>query len=264
MGGAVFPPCWLFGLRCPSTRAYRRLGGPGLGGSPGELAQMNCPQHFCRQCLSPQWAPTAPASPRRPSKTSRKVWPRLLERHCFGPGSWCTRDIVLPSKSGDAVYPSPAELLHSSTRGFHNQMLWACRLLMPEPKAKESDIGLRILTLVGDLLLYISSPVCGSPTQGVMGFHSITHAPLLPFCWVSSLHLWIRISFLVGSSVFVFVFVFISGGSAMGWDFGVLMSGSELTFLLFCHRHDESTLNYWFFLNQCHINRHNSTPSQWW
>ena len=30
MGGAVFRLCWLFGLRRPSTGAYRLLGGPGL------------------------------------------------------------------------------------------------------------------------------------------------------------------------------------------------------------------------------------------
>lgn len=109
-----------------------------------------------------------------------------------GPGSYKVTAFALalgvhktlgkPSKSGVAVYPSPVELLCPSTSGFHNQMLCACLLLMPEPKAKESDMGLRILTLVGDLLLYMSSPVCGSPTQGVMGFDYITRAPLLPFC----------------------------------------------------------------------------------
>ena len=31
MGGAVFPPCWLFGLRQPSTGAYWLFGGANGG-----------------------------------------------------------------------------------------------------------------------------------------------------------------------------------------------------------------------------------------
>ena len=100
-------------------------------------------------------------------------------------------------------------------------------------------MGLRTLTPMREPLGCNYFPACELPIQeeGIL--------PVLQKC--PSYHLIVfgyRISFLVGSSVFVFVFVFISGGSAMGWDFGVLMSGSELTFLLFCHRHDESTLNY--------------------
>ena len=39
MSGAVFPPCWLSGLRHPSTGAYRLLGGPGLGAyDPGKMS----------------------------------------------------------------------------------------------------------------------------------------------------------------------------------------------------------------------------------
>ena len=31
VGVALFLPCWLFGLRCPSTEAYRLLGGASGG-----------------------------------------------------------------------------------------------------------------------------------------------------------------------------------------------------------------------------------------
>ena len=31
MGGSEFPPCWLFGLRRPSTRAHTLLGGANGG-----------------------------------------------------------------------------------------------------------------------------------------------------------------------------------------------------------------------------------------
>ena len=60
---------------------------------PGALTQMNSPRHFCHQCLCPHAEPQPPpASPGRPSKTSRWVWPRLLQSHCFCPGSWSTQD----------------------------------------------------------------------------------------------------------------------------------------------------------------------------
>ena len=57
MGGALFPPCWLFSLRCSSTGAYRLLGGTRshlqndslLGSSclwlfPGPLLPVSCPR----------------------------------------------------------------------------------------------------------------------------------------------------------------------------------------------------------------------------
>ena len=82
--GGVCLPCWVFGLRCP------RMGscwvGPGLrdGGLPWGLAPVNCYfQCLCslvsRSCLYVHW--------RRPSSTSRWVWPRLSLLFSLGLGA---------------------------------------------------------------------------------------------------------------------------------------------------------------------------------
>lgn len=53
-GWTVFPPHWLFGLKCSSTGAYRLLGGPGLGGVvASELMPISTLQNYCYQCLCP-------------------------------------------------------------------------------------------------------------------------------------------------------------------------------------------------------------------
>ena len=39
---AMFPPCWLFGLRCSSTGAYRRLGGARPWWENGGLQESSC------------------------------------------------------------------------------------------------------------------------------------------------------------------------------------------------------------------------------
>ena len=60
--------------------------------------------------------------------------------------------LCVPSKSGVSVSPRPVELLQSSPAGLQSQMLWALLLPLPGPEAGETNVGLRILTPVGDLL----------------------------------------------------------------------------------------------------------------
>ena len=69
-------------------------------------------------------AGTAAAPPpfsRRPSKTSRWVWPRLPSNYFFCPGSGNVWDLCVPSKSGVSISHSPLVLLKASN-------YWACTL----------------------------------------------------------------------------------------------------------------------------------------
>ena len=50
-------------------------------------------------------ATAAPCLPRRPSKTSREVWPRLLWSHCFCPQSQCTQDLVYALQEWSLCFP---------------------------------------------------------------------------------------------------------------------------------------------------------------
>ena len=197
----------------------------------------------CRQtlyCLSHQGSLT---------KALLLPWVLVYTRHC-----------VSPPRAELLFTPVLWDVCSQALVAFITKCSGHAASSLPDPKPRESAMGLRTLTLVGDLLPHNSSPACGSPTQGVMGFDYTTRAPLLPFCWVSSLHLWIRISFLVGSSLFLI------GGVVQKWV-GILV----------CLREEVSSSSFYsaismmnkllitdFLTNQCHVNRHNSTPSQWW
>ena len=135
----------------------------------------------------------------------------------------------MPCKSGVSVSHSPVVVLQSSPTGLHSQMLWELLLLMPGTQAGEPDMGLRILTLVGKLLQYNYSPVCGWTTQGVWDLiisrvcPSYHHVGFLLYVFGC------RISFLVGSSLFLI------GCSAISCNFGVLVRGGKLKVLLLHH-----------------------------
>ena len=115
MSGAVFPPCWLFGLRGPSTGAYRLLLGPGLDAKIVTSRRAHVFEYSLRllppvSVLSPQSATVDPCFIRRPSKTHRQFWSRLLWSHCFALGSGACENLCAPSKIG-ILFP---QLLWSS------------------------------------------------------------------------------------------------------------------------------------------------------
>ena len=85
MGGAGFPPCWLFGLRQCNT-------GDCLGSLVGlmtDSGRANAKEYFpallLPVSLSPPWAIATPCLCRRPSNTSRLVWFSLPWGHCSFP-----------------------------------------------------------------------------------------------------------------------------------------------------------------------------------
>ena len=72
--------------------------------------------------------------------------------------------LLLPSKHGVSVSPSPEGLLQSSPTALQSQMLWGFFLPMPDSQAGEPGTGLRALTHMGEFLQHNDSPDCGSPT----------------------------------------------------------------------------------------------------
>ncbi|XP_059752552.1 heparan sulfate glucosamine 3-O-sulfotransferase 6 isoform X2 [Balaenoptera ricei] len=79
MGGARFPPCWLFGLRQPNTGDY--LGSlVGLMTDSGRAhAKEDFPELLLPVSLSSQRDTATPHLCRRPSNTSRSLMPRTLD-----------------------------------------------------------------------------------------------------------------------------------------------------------------------------------------
>ena len=112
-------------------------------------------------------------------------------------------------------------------------MLWGLFLPMPDLQTRRPDMGLRTLTSMGELLLYICSPICGSPMWGLWD---------LTILWVHSpyrlggflLHVFgYRISSFSRLQFLVFCFFFlINICSAVSSDFGVPAKGGKLKVLL--------------------------------
>ena len=198
MGGAVFPPCWLFVLRWPITGTCRLLCGSQC--QNGSHQERSC-QCLFSGCLPPVLALTV--SPLLPSQeTLQDPQVGLIQapmESLLCPGSLYMWRLDL--ESGVSASLSPVGLLHSSPADLQSQMLWGLLLPMPHSQVGESDVGLRTLTIVGKAMWY-NFPVSGSPTQHVWDLNYIVKASLLPshcgffFVFVC------RIAFLEGSSLF--------------------------------------------------------------
>ena len=165
MGGVEFPSCWLFGLRRPSTGAYRLFGGV-MADFWRVDAKGYFPELLLPVSLSLQWATATPHLCRRASNTSRYVWFSLLWGHCsfpLGPDAHTT--LCVPPKSRVSVSPSPVEVLQSNPASLRSLILWEFLLPFPDPLVGKPGVGLRTFPPVGGLLLYNCSPVCESLTQ---------------------------------------------------------------------------------------------------
>ena len=89
MDGAVYLFYWLFGLKHPSTKAYWLLGRTSscrrMEASRRAHANECSPELLLPVSFSLQWATATPYLQRRPSSTSRYVFPNFLWGHCFFP-----------------------------------------------------------------------------------------------------------------------------------------------------------------------------------
>ena len=157
MGGAVFPPCWLFFLRQPSTGDYKLF-----GRANGGLQEGSCPWVLPRtsavtvlslsagdlltlayRSCSVSYGSTAP-SPWVLVHTLLCVCPPRACSLCFPQSCWSPAiKFHWPSKSNSLGIPPP----------------------LLDPQVWKPDVGLRTFTPVSGLLWYNCPPVCESPTQ---------------------------------------------------------------------------------------------------
>ena len=215
----------------PSTGAAGCSVAPGLVVKmwpPGELILMSTPWYLHPQVLVLRLSAISCASPWRPSKTSRYVWPMLPWSHCFFPGSWCTwPECALWVRS--LHFPSSVACLQSSPAGLQRQMLWGLFLLVLDLTGCGAWLGALNSDSCRRTSAIYYSPVCGhvpggwEERSGMWLYYKHTPATIslwvLPYvfgCWLSFL-------FVCLSPVFL-----ISGCSAVSWDFSVLMKGGEL------------------------------------
>ena len=166
MGGAWFPPCWLFGLRRPYTGAY--VGSlVGLMADSGRAhATEYFPELLLPVSLSSRWATATPHLCRRPSNTSRLVLFSLLWGQCSFP--WVPMRTLLCVCPPRVESLFPPVLLKSCNQIPLAFKVWFSRNSSSHcrtPRVRKPDVGLRIFTLVGGLPWYKCSPVCVSPTQ---------------------------------------------------------------------------------------------------
>ena len=117
MGGAAFPPCWLFCLRQPNTGAY--LGS--LVGLMADSGRAHAKEHFQNlhcQCPCPHGEteppPASAGDPPTPAGMSGSVSPRVTAPF---PGSGCTHYFVCALQEWGLCFPqscrSPAIKSHN-------------------------------------------------------------------------------------------------------------------------------------------------------
>ena len=203
MGGAAFPPCWLFSLRWPSTGAYRPFGGANgrlwEGSHQGVL-----PRTSAVSVLVPTVSHRHPVSAGDPPTLAGRSGSVSYGATPPFPGSWSHTTLCVPSKSGVSVSPGPIDVLQSNPASLQSLILWELLLLWLDPQVGNPDMGLRTLIPVGGLLWYKCSPVCESPNQQLWdlillwlcpSFHLIVVSPLSVdvgclFWWVPVCSCW--------------------------------------------------------------------------
>ena len=207
MGGAGFPPCWLFCLRQPNTGAYLGLWWgqwPTLEG----LTPRSTSQNFCCQCPCPHGEPQPPPTSAGDTPTlagrSGSVSPRVTAP---SPGSWCTHYFVCALQEWSLCFSQSCR----SPAIKSCQPSKSASLGIPPPVAGppgwEPDMRFRTFTPVGGLLWYKCSPICESPTQQLWDLILLWLCPSYHLIVASPLSLDVGYLFLVSSSVFLLMIV---------------------------------------------------------
>ena len=188
MGGTVFLPYWLFSLKCPSTGAYRLLGGSRPCWKNGGLWEGSCQWVLPRTTVSSVFMPAVSQSCPHVCQHQQETFqyqqvglaktPMRSLLFPLGPvidlqpvcapyvchvSIQVTWDCVCTLQKWSFCFRSALDFLRSNP-GLERQMLSWLLLLTPEPQAEESDTKFRIFTSVGEPLWYNYFPVCRSPT----------------------------------------------------------------------------------------------------
>lgn len=187
MGVTVFSPCWLFGLRCPSTEACRLLGGGRSQCHLRELSWWVFPGFSTTSVLAPTVSHSQLPPPQETLKTHRCLF-QLLWSHCFVLGSSAHETLCAPSRDWSFLqsFGAPALMPPWSSKPK------ALGAPPPDagPQVGESDVRLRTLIPVGEPLWYNCFPVCGLPTWGRWDLMISLGYSYISFIVVSSLSLW--------------------------------------------------------------------------
>ena len=185
MGGAVFPPCWLFGLRLSSTGASRLLNG-------ASSWSWNC--HLWKSSCWSLWPLPAVSLTATVDACLQGLQIVLAQAPRTLLICACPREhetFYVPSKSIFSVSPSPVEL-----------NVLGETLPSVSPSAGEPDVRLRTLTPVGETLQRINFLACGQAVHEQV-CDLTTLWKLSSYCLVlASLLLDIKLSCLVSSSLF--------------------------------------------------------------
>ena len=119
---------------------------------PEEHILINIPQSFSSSVLPQQEAAVNPCFSRRSSENCSQVQHRFPLSLCFALGPCIHKSLHVPFKNGVSISPNPVELLCTSPTGLECQILWELFLSMPDPQVWAPDVGLRILTPIGESL----------------------------------------------------------------------------------------------------------------
>ena len=204
MGGAGFPPCWLFGPRQPNTGAY-----PGsLVGLVADSGRAHAKEYFPELLLpvslSSQWDTATPTPAGDPPTLAGRFGSVSVGSLLLPLGAYAHTTLCVPSKSGVSVSPRPVEVLQPNPSSFN---VWFSRNYSPHCRTPTSGS----LTLAQNLhssewtsvVLVFSSLWVTHPA--VMGFYFIVIASLLlSHCGFSFVF---GLSYLVSPSVFLSMIV---------------------------------------------------------
>ena len=120
MGGAGFPPCWLFGLRQPNTGAYLGYLVGLMTDSVRAHAKEYFPELLLPVSLSPQWATSTPASAGDSPTLAGRSGSVSLGVTAPSPGSQCTHYFVCGLQEWSLCFPqscrSPAIKSHYASK----------------------------------------------------------------------------------------------------------------------------------------------------
>ena len=186
------------------------------GGLVGGLQEGSHQWVLARTAAASVFVPTVSLSHlqlhRRPSRTSKQVWTRLLWGHWLFP--WT----LVHTRS---VSSSRVAFLYSNLSGLLSRILWGHLLPLPDSQSGKPNIGLRASTSVGESVVQWFSFLWVTHLRG-MGFDFVVIAPLLPrggFFFVFGGGL----SFSVGCSI-----VLVNDCSAVSFDLDVFVRRCEL------------------------------------
>ena len=99
------------------------------------------------------------------------------------PGPIAYECLCVPLKKGVSICPSLVELVHTKSTGLQCQMLQGLFLPVPDPQVWGLDMGLRILSPIGESLLYSYFSVCGASHSRGMGLLISHNSPCYLLMW---------------------------------------------------------------------------------